>query len=670
MRDNSILSYIQELSADAVPVRPSRSDFRPDIEGLRGLAVILTVAFHAGLPGFRGGFLGVDVFFVISGYLITGLLVKEMAATKRIDLIRFYARRLRRILPAASLVLLAITLAGRILFSPLEQSRIALSALAAALFSGNWWFIHERTNYFMTASDFDPFLHMWSLAVEEQFYLFWPVVIMVGLWRGSRRLLVTLLVVIVAASFCGSLWLSRGHYAWAFFSAPARAWELAIGGIACLTEMRHKWLETQFTGWICIAAIVAAVVSIPDNPRYAALAALGPVLGTVLLLGGRFFACAPIRPLEWGAFRFAGRLSYSWYLWSWPLLAFVTTIYTRLTLFDRVMCAAGSFALAALTYKFFENPIRKSRFLSPRPLLSLLLGISLVAGSAVASVAWERSAATLLKSPGQRALADAVKPPALFTDGCMAGPKDVQLRECVRTNPASLETVVLFGDSHAAQWAPAIEKIARDRSWRLVTLTKSGCPAPLMPVTSPFGDFAYSECDEWRELALLRIAEIHPAAVVIGNSARYVVGIHWKNRYSTISPDEWREGMHKTLSRLSSAGITTVLLRDTPWPDVDIPVCLSRALQRGLLQADTCEFDRSDALDSGVLKAEEAAAAGVSGATFLDFSDLLCGPAKCAAVTNGLIAFRDSHHMNAPFAESLSSRVAERLVPAVERAFR
>jgi peptidoglycan/LPS O-acetylase OafA/YrhL len=225
---------------------------RADIEGLRGIAVLLVVLYHAGIPFVPGGYIGVDVFFVLSGYLITGLLIDEFEKTGRLDLLGFYARRARRLLPASCVMLLVVALVGTLVLSPLEMKPLAGTTLWTAVYSSNLWFLRFASSYFDPAADTNPLLHTWSLAVEEQFYMLWPVLILAVLRYGrGRRKLAWAMLALAALSLGGAIYFTRTNQPWAFFFSPLRAWEFAVGGLAVMVPL--EWLRRRqgdFLVWL------------------------------------------------------------------------------------------------------------------------------------------------------------------------------------------------------------------------------------------------------------------------------------------------------------------------------------------------------------------------------------------------------------------------------------
>lgn len=263
---------MQDAIAKMPVVNAGSKEFRRDIEGLRAVAVAAVVVFHFGLRGIPGGFVGVDIFFVISGYLITGLLLRELENSGEIDLLRFYGRRSRRLLPAALLMTLVTLACGYFVFSPGEQLVFAKTAVATSLYSSNVWFLRQALDYFAPQAALNPFLHTWSLAVEEQFYLVWPAVLLLTSRRGLRPpLLIGAIAGLSLASFGLCLWLTRVNQPWAFYASPARAWEFGIGGLAALREVT-KWARRSkvavILGWIGAGALLLSFAVISESSSF------------------------------------------------------------------------------------------------------------------------------------------------------------------------------------------------------------------------------------------------------------------------------------------------------------------------------------------------------------------------------------------------------------------
>ncbi len=647
------------------------SAFRPDIEGLRAIAILLVVAFHVGVAGFHGGFVGVDVFFVLSGYLISGLLVEEIEATGTLDFVRFYGRRARRLLPACALVLVVTVLASAAVFSPTELATLASTALATALYGSNFWFAQQAGDYFAADARHNPLLHTWSLAVEEQFYLVWPVIVLVGLSRRRSRgwLLVTFAALSII-SFTGSVWLTHARQPWAFYLTPARAWEFGLGGLVRFVRVpRFVTPRVRYHfGWLGFAAILAAAQLFTPATPFPGVAALLPSVGTaaVLLVGaeapregvGQLLAIDPLQGI--------GRLSYSWYLWHWPVLVLALTLAPELAPSRLVLCALMALALAAAAHRFLENPVRFSPVLARRPRLSLGLAAAMMTigvGVALSSSWFARWEAAL---PEQRRFAEASALDGMERVGCLEPDLESAVRECVFGDSTSPKMVVLFGDSHASQWFPAIAPIARSQHWRLVTIGKGSCPVARVAVYNRPLKRDYRECGIWREAALRRIVALRPAGVIIAQYSRgefksvnaYGVG-------ERLSYDEWRTGMHSVLQTLDSAGIRTIVLRDSPTAPFHVPSCLSHAALRRWYANERCDFPRERALDTLTTMAERKAMEGLAHVAMLDLNDQICGSAICPAVLDGMVVYRDYSHLTVTFARRLMSVMAARLVPAL-----
>ena len=400
---------------DVAPVRTRRRRrdlFRADIEGLRAVAVVLVVAFHAGVSVVSGGFVGVDVFFVLSGFLITGLLVDEIARTGTISIGDFYARRVRRLLPLATLVLAATAAATYWLVPPIDRKGVAGDIIGSALWSANWRFAAESTQY-MADTDKSPVLHYWSLAVEEQFYVVWPLLLLLlvggtGLalraWRVAFHRIALALGVVIAVS----LWLSwrqtGASSPFAYFGLHTRAWELGVGAALALVRPMLPLLTrraAEGAAVLGVAMVIWSAVAMDESTPFPGTAALVPVLGTALLVaaGARLPDGLVSSTLSRPVPRYVGRISYAWYLWHWPVLVLATATFGEETFGDDgtatshaswavvVLAVALSFVLAAASHHAVEQPLRQIRFLKVSRRRSLVAGGVLVATSLAASLA-------------------------------------------------------------------------------------------------------------------------------------------------------------------------------------------------------------------------------------------------------------------------------------------
>ena len=385
-------------SSGAAPTRaPRRAGFRADVEGLRAVAVLLVVLYHAGVPGVTGGYVGVDVFFVLSGFLITGLLVRELRTTGTVSLRRFWARRVRRLLPVATLVLVVTTLASLVLLPPLDRGTVVGDARASALYVANGWFALTDADY-TSPSGRSPLLHLWSLSLEEQFYAVWPVLLL-GVaaaghgqgrrwWLGTRRRTVLVVTVLTAVSLALSAQLSSGLGPWAYYGLHTRAWELLVGAGLALAVPSVRRLPVRAraaAGWCGLGLVVGAALVLDDSTAFPGTAAGFPVLGTALLVvAGASTTAGPSGWLSTPLPRYVGRLSYSWYLWHWPCLVLLAGVgrtgedepapAARVVL----LAVTVSLLLAVLTHHLVEQPVRHARGLTDRR-TALGLGAALTA---------------------------------------------------------------------------------------------------------------------------------------------------------------------------------------------------------------------------------------------------------------------------------------------------
>lgn len=636
--------------------------FRPDIEGLRALAVGLVIASHAGLPFLRGGFVGVDVFFVLSGYLITSLLMQEISSSGTVNFARFYARRARRLLPAAITMVVAVCGAEAIVINPLAQFSTLRAALAAVLYSSNLYFAHVQLQYFSQGSGTNPLLHTWSLAVEEQFYLLWPVLLLL-LARTIKSVpgRSIALAAISLASFVLCVWLTETNAVLAFFETPARVWEFGAGGL--LVFLPQRWLVGprrlwSWLGAIGLVALIASAESIRASMFPGYVAAI-PVAATLLLLlagVGAPQSPAP-RLLCTRPAQVIGRLSYSLYLWHWPFLVIGQQLIPNDSIPIRLGLIAVASILAAVTYAAIESPVRFQPFLIARPGLTL----GLAALSAILCVGaigvWR---AILGRSEQFRKYDRVVQDnPGVYRKGCDPEKSDPHPAVCFfgeTSKPQS--TVVLLGDSHAAQWFPALEQIAGLEHWRLATVIKPGCtPLSIREDVTPRMEWV---CGEWRRAAFADIEELHPELVILSSSSRHpgADGIMVEDMRV------WEQGARDTFAALARQGAKVRFIRDTPFADYDVTGCLAQAEWDGRTQ---CPAPVSaQALSPGVYAAEERAAQDFGNVKFLDLSDRMCGPDQCSLEAGGQVIYRDGDHMTASYSRSLAPVLFQRLMESEE----
>ena len=646
--------------------------FRADIQGLRALAVGLVVLDHAHVPGFPGGYIGVDVFFVISGFLITGLLINDIERHHRVRFLHFYARRALRILPMATVVIVTTSIASVLLLGVLAARSTLIDGVWAVFFVANVHFAQTGTNYFASTGT-SALQHYWSLAVEEQFYLVWPAFLGVITFAVSRfrreavprRAIALTLVVLIAGSLMLSISDTANNATGAYFSTIDRAWELAIGALIAVVLPSVKripaWLGVALT-WTGIGAVLAAALFFTAATPIPGWRALLPVLGTgALLVGGRAGARGGAqellarRPLQ-----FVGDISYSLYLWHWPMLILgAAYLGSEDSLTMRFVIVAAAVLLSSLTYRFFENPIRHTRVFAGRLWRGLLLwpvatGLVVAVSVAVmppipfaaaAGPAVAESAPLAVRNAVAAALANAAIPTATSPGLAVASSDHVNLGNCsayrkLRSqicqlgDPHGSRTMVLFGNSHSVMWEPALAVVAKQEHWKFYPVVKEACGydtyTDLVPGLSP-----KNQCTQWYEWARSVIARLHPDLIIMGS--------YTATKY-------WVRGEQRAIAQLKPLAPRFILFSDTPRiPSPSVCLLQSGATQKTCLRHETpARFQ-----DQRTVK-QIAALAGVN---YLDVSPWFCWNGLCPSVIDGLIPYYDGAHLTPEYSKFLTSDV-------------
>ncbi|GAB3229331.1 SGNH hydrolase domain-containing protein [Glycomyces halotolerans] len=692
-----------DASPASAPSQPRPQHWRPDIEGLRAVAVGAVIAAHIGFPFMAGGFIGVDVFFVISGFLITSLLLREIDRTGRVSITKFYARRAIRLLPAAATVLLA-TLAAAWLWLPRTRlGDIAADTAAAALNVINVRLAVEGTDYLNAGAEPSPLQHFWSLAVEEQYYLVWPLVLLgiaaLGARLGSpgrfqaRRnrgtgrtaVIAGFLVLTALGSFYLSVTASAADPIWSYFGTHTRAWELAVGALVAVAAARLGRMPSPLAAaasWTGLAMIVASVFLIDESTVFPGYAAALPVAGAALVIAS---GCAEHR---WGAVtllgiapaQYLGKISYGLYLWHWPIIMIAPSalgVEPRLRLLVPMMGLA--FLLSVLMYHCIEHPVRTRKPLVQVPSRALAMGGALMTCALAASfVAVSQPAqhldgttaeevtgndATVWQLLGDSSNVEDVpanlRPslddagedkPLSYDAGCMTMQKGTDLAEdCWFGDPDGGKTMVLFGDSHAAQWFPPLNQLAQVSGYRMLVLTKAACSAPDVAEYNSKLDREYTECVEWKEKAIEKIEDLEPELVVASNSDNKEV--------LADDPDQaWIDGWAETAERLTDASGEVYVLEDTAWGVGNVPDCLSEHPD----DATECVNDLEDAIVFPDRRERAMEAVAETGAQVIDPIPWICDTeeGKCPVVVGNLMVYRDDNHLSASFAAELAPQLA------------
>lgn len=655
-------------------MKPQSGDFRlgyrGDVEGLRAIAILLVIAAHAKVAGFQGGFIGVDVFYILSGYLITGLLVQEAATTGRMRFANFYARRLRRLLPALFLMLVITCVVAKLVIPPTELPNQLSNAFSAALWLSNFQFAFWNMDYFAPSADTALYLHTWSLGVEEQFYLVWPllIVLVLGAWKGSNagaRLarLKWLFVGIFAVSFALSTYWTYRAPLFGFYLMPSRAWQFALGGIVFLavgspafqvsTSFAHStWLRPL--GWLGLGMVVLAGIIIPPTAPYPGMWALLPSAGAAFALaGGAQQQSWLARTLSLRLMQALGRVSYSWYLWHWPVLVLGATLLDIRSGWNRAGLVLLSLLIAAASYHLFETPIRHNRRLVSRPGLAVVAALVVMVVGALALRGWQAQAKAFAQTPSMAAFTAARHDEAsVYAMGCFGPYRSTQVLICSFGDPHAKHTIALLGDSKAAQWVPPYREVFTKLGWHVLVITKSACPmVDASYIAAPLRR-TYSECNKWRDEVLRKVASLRPNLVVLSESYRY-----------PFSEDEWIDGTKSVLRSLAQSADQIIVMRPTPELPVNGPLCLE---PRGRLYAALAPKSRCRGIANGQKFMEisewiKSAASSFPSAHFVDMTRSVCPDNECRAKVNDIIVFSDAGHMTGTFARALAPALADML---------
>ena len=639
-----------------------RLGYRGDIEGLRAVAILLVVAAHARVSWLAGGFVGVDVFYVLSGYLITGLLVQEIHETGDLRFANFYARRLRRLMPALLLMVAIVCVLGRLLLPAGEQLGQATAAASALLWISNFNFAFSNLGYFAPGADSNLFLHTWSLGVEEQFYTVWPllVVLAMGAWQGAKRRpsagrLKWYFSVIFVLGLALSLYWTREAPQLAFYMMPSRAWQFALGALVFLAAgspafqmsgptIGQKWLRAG--GWLGLAMILLSSVLIDGSVPYPGTWALLPSIGAALVLaaggGGAWSAgnVLAIRPMQ-----AIGRVSYAWYLWHWPVLLLGATLVDTDSGWNRLALVVISLIAATLSYRFFELPVRRWRLPLTRPRMAVFGALALMVLAGSLALRWHNAAAARMNMPEELRYEMArMDAPIIYGMDCDEWYHSSRVRVCEFGDKDARHTAVAIGDSVALQWFPAYEYVFVKPGWRLLVITKSSCPMVDVPIFYPRIGREYTECTQWRQDALRTIARLKPDIVVVGSTST-----------TPYTQTEWIEGSGRVLRSLSNSANEVYVMRSTPTLPFDGPSCLAprSSVYSALSERAQCTGPATTARSNDVYRWLRVAAAPFHNVHFVDMTSAICPANICHAEINGRIVFRDSQHLTASFANSL-----------------
>ncbi|MBD8024547.1 acyltransferase family protein [Microbacterium gallinarum] len=679
--------------SDRSPEHAEPSRFIPHVQGLRAIAVLAVVLYHFWPGRVTGGYVGVDIFFVISGFLITGHLMRELAATGSVRLGQFWARRARRLLPASLLVLLFCAIVA---MSPYLTPTSALpnevqEILASTFYVENWFLALNSADYLNHSGDPTTVQHYWSLSLEEQFYVMWPLIMLLAAWIGvkffrgaRRRAVITALAIVTVVSFVFCVVFTITNPAPAYFVTFGRMWQFGVGALIALVPLLRvrNAIGSFVLGWGGVLVLVYAIFTFDGQTPFPGYMAAIPTLGAAAVLAAsnteRWWY--PTRILAIRPAQFVGDISYSLYLWHWPLIIIAPSVpFWGLTIYHRVALLILCFVLAWLTKKFVEDPARSWKVLTSRParvtLWSSLGAMLLVA--VVAATAWfvnapaysagVRDIQQLQEDPppcfGAAAVLDASCADADFGDTILPAPgfagidrpadaqcfvqlTDARPVSCTfGSDDPDAPRVALVGDSHAYQLLSTFQRIAEEEGWQLVTWFKGACPWNSTPLSTP-GAFG-AACTEWREGVTAAMADAGLDAVFTAAIAT----TPYSSAGFDSSYDAAVAGYVDAWDAMLDQGVPVITVVDNPVWETDPNKCLR-----------TRDAAECDGLRSDVLVADDPlrdAADQREDVTLLDFTDVFCGDELCGPVVGGANIYRDQDHLTVTFADTLAPWYSE-----------
>jgi len=623
--------------------------YRPELDGLRAIAVGSVLLCHLGIKTFSGGYVGVDVFFVLSGFLISQIIAADLR-DGTFSIANFYERRIRRIVPALIFVCAVCTLAAIAILLPSELETYARSLLATVFSVSNIWFAHQ-TSYFDPAAATQPLLHTWSLGVEEQFYIFFPLLLWAAFRSGQRRVALCVWG-LLTVSLVLSIVLTPSYPRSSYFLIHCRMWELLTGAVIALglVPASEKPWQREVAAWVGIAAVAFAVFMFSEKTLFPGYAALLPCVGTALVIwaGGQtqIARMLSIRPMI-----FVGLISYSLYLWHWPLIVFAKLILVQpLTPLQQVVISAAAFGLSVLSWRFIETPFRRRR-----GSVGAARKVFAVGGGSLGALAACAVAIVLLQGLPNRFPADVLRIEAASLD---ASPKRIAChfdgslagdfaKSCVLGASVEPATIV-YGDSHGAEFSVALADLARSRGESVRELTASGCP-PSLGFTYP----NRPECPAYNAKIVKRLASLPPKTIVIAANS-----VAWTDEYEK----EYLSGLRATLHALTAAGHRVILMGQVPpHPNqLPVPATLARKAMLGQKPGDYLFHPDMQKLQDIDAKLQSIAAS--ENARFASISSILCDDGRCKADIDGQVLYFDDGHLTVSGARLVAAKL---LVPLI-----
>jgi peptidoglycan/LPS O-acetylase OafA/YrhL len=640
----------------------SHPKYRADIDGLRAIAVLSVVGFHLFPNIMRGGFIGVDIFFVISGFLISSIIFENLERSS-FSFLTFYTRRIKRIFPALILVLLTCFTLGWFFLLADEYAQLGEHIAGGAGFISNI-LLWRESGYFDAAAETKPLLHLWSLGIEEQFYIVWPLIIALA-WRRNYSL--TILVILTALSFFLSIKGLRKDPVAMFYLPHVRFWELLAGALlAHVTLYKHAALakfpaiNADAKSLLGAASIIVGLVTINKQSAFPGFWALLPVMGTMLLISAGSQACVNRNILTRRTLVWFGLISYPLYLWHWPLLSFVRIIGGGTPSKPAEIAAVlVSVALAWLTYRFIEKPIRTDQHSATKRnyLLLLMVFVGALGLTAVISQGFQSRPLPQLLQPYTESIALSEK-----RDQCFEIPFAFEKRDswyCDLGNKNAATKIFAYGDSHALSLIPALEKLADAREENIEFTGGSGCP-PLLGIQSMRGEnwTKKYDCQKLNERIFAHVRDAHiPVVLLIARWSYYTGGTTRPEEFNALSIDTTKEatltssqaalayGIEQTIARYHAIGVAVYIVTDNPQQLHNPHQALRNARQPSDTLINAFSLPRSEHEKNQHL-ADTIVQTHGKGATLINFDDILCDADMCPLVHDGKFLYADSDHLS------------------------
>ena len=664
---------------------------RADIQGLRALAIGLVVIYHLWPNRLPGGYIGVDVFFVISGFLITGHLVKTIGDRPHPRLlVGFYARRIRRLAPAAVVVLAFVLVVSLLVLPATSWAPTAWSVLASTFFVENWHLASQSVSYLETASQPSPLQHFWSLSVEEQFYIVWPLLLLgVATFAGKRArtaMVVAIVVIGVLSLGWGLLHTSLDRDV-AFFDTSARAWQFAAGGLVSFLPRPGRLLRTALP-WVGFGAVAVATLAYSDSTPFPGIAAVLPTVGAAAIIAGRSdeasnWSWAYVS--RFGPVRWLGDVSYSAYLWHWPLIVLVPQVIGReLDLRSKLVILAATAVLAWLSYSFVENPVRKSTALSARRRRSFLAGGVAAAvlaagafgsvGAASAATAAANAAIIAKVSNGDSCYAAAAiddrdcgqvfgtideaqlpaplaDKPVAWQDECIDDVTENTDKLCELGDPNGSRTVLLWGDSHAGAWSSAFDIAGKIEHWRVIVAARNKCPSSLVaPSATAFGEQLPADQQSWCGARNKWVLD-----QVVPRADQVVLANLWANYVFPGTEAEQSVGYERVVTGAEDRGREVTVVQHVPLTGPTLekkvwgPNCLAEK------PAAECSNPVAAAYPVGTSAVFSQLVADGYGrkVRYLPVSQEFCDDQRCYSAIGGVSVYFDGSHLSHAYSSSL-----------------